>query len=73
MMDRETYDVVLEPSSDSTEIWAFVPALPGCVSVGSTKEEALQNVSQALQLMIDTLRETKKTLPSHYRVAVSKS
>ena len=71
-MDIETYDVVLEPSGDGTEIWAFIPALPGCVSVGATQEEALQNVSQALQLMLDTIRETKKTLPSHYRVAVSK-
>ena len=72
-MGIETYDVVLDPSSDGTEIWAFIPALPGCVSVGSTKEEALQNVSQALQLMLDTIRETKKTLPTHYRVVVSKS
>ncbi len=66
MMDIETYNVLLRPSCNGTETLAFVPALPGCVSVGSTKEEALQ-------LMIDTIRETKKPLPTPYRVAVSKS
>lgn len=65
MMDTETYNMVLRPSHNGTGKLAIVPALPGCVSVGSTKEEALQ--------LIDTIREARKTLPTHYRVPVSKS
>lgn len=31
----------------------FVPSLPGCVSQGETKEEALENIKEALELYLD--------------------
>ncbi len=41
--------VILEPS-DEGGFTAVVPALPGCISEGDTREEALGNIREAIQL-----------------------
>ena len=40
--------VTLEPGEDGY-IVAECPAVPGCVSQGKTREEALQNIREAIQ------------------------
>jgi hypothetical protein len=40
------YTVILEQEPDGGYI-ATVPALPGCVSQGDTREEALNNIGEA--------------------------
>lgn len=37
--------------------WAEVPALPGCFSQGETMAELTQNIREAIELYLDTLRE----------------
>ena len=44
--------VVLEPSEDGGYT-VFVPALPGCISEGETKEEALRNIREAIELYLE--------------------
>lgn len=44
--------VILEPS-DEGGYTVYVPALPGCVSEGETKEEALQNIREAIELYLE--------------------
>lgn len=46
--------VVLEPS-DEGGFTASVPSLPGCVSEGDTREEALQNIREAIELYLEPL------------------
>ena len=46
--------VVLEPS-DEGGFTAVVPALPGCLSEGDSREEALANVQEAIELYLETL------------------
>ena len=46
------YTVILEHESDGGFV-ATVPALPGCVSQGDTREEAIANVQEAAELYID--------------------
>ncbi len=43
--------VMLEPS-DEGGYTAIVPALPGCISEGNTREEALANIPEANQLYV---------------------
>ena len=44
--------IVLEPS-DEGGFTVFVPALPGCVSEGDTREEALANIREAIELYLE--------------------
>jgi len=44
--------VVLEPSEEGG-FTAYVPGLPGCISEGDTKKEALENIKEAIQLYIE--------------------
>ena len=48
--------VVLEPSEDGG-FTVVVPALPGCVSEGDTREEALANVREAIQLYLEPVED----------------
>lgn len=40
-----------------------VPALPGCVSQGETKEEALRNIREAIELYVESLKEDGLPVP----------
>ncbi len=44
--------VVLEPSEDGGYT-VTVPALPGCISEGDSREEALANIEDAIQLCLE--------------------
>jgi predicted RNase H-like HicB family nuclease len=44
--------VILEPSEDGG-FTVRVPSLPGCISEGDTREEALANIREALQLYLE--------------------
>ena len=45
--------IVLEPS-DEGGYTVFVPALPGCISEGDTREDALANIREAIELYLDS-------------------
>lgn len=49
-------NVVLEPS-DEGGYTVFVPALPGCISEGNTKEEALKNIREAIELYLEPVED----------------
>jgi predicted RNase H-like HicB family nuclease len=46
--------VVLE-SSEEGGFTASVPSLPGCISEGDTREEALQNIREAIELYLEPI------------------
>ncbi len=55
------YQVLLEPTDDGWFV-ATVPELPGCVSQGKNRADALKNIKEAIQLM------TEDGKPSHREV-----
>lgn len=57
-----TRRVVLYPGEDGYVV-AEVPSLPGCVSQGKTREEALANVREAISLHEDVLRDRGEPVP----------
>ena len=46
--------IVLEPS-DEGGFTVFVPSLPGCISEGETREEAMKNIQEAIELYLETV------------------
>jgi len=44
--------VILEPS-DEGGFTAIVPSLPGCISEGNTRDEALANIREAIELYLE--------------------
>ncbi|MCK5772849.1 MAG: type II toxin-antitoxin system HicB family antitoxin [Thermoplasmata archaeon] len=41
--------VILEPSEEGG-FTVYAPSLPGCISEGDSKEEALENIREAIEL-----------------------
>ncbi len=44
--------VILEPQEEGGYT-VHVPSLPGCISQGETKEEALKNIKEAIELYLE--------------------
>jgi predicted RNase H-like HicB family nuclease len=54
------------PQSEGGGYVAFCEEIPGAITQGDTLEEARENLKDALQLMLETLREeTAKRLGQH--------
>ena len=58
--------VLLEPSEDGGYT-VRVPSLPGCISEGDTREEALTNIRDAIQLYLEPL-DDETAAPPHGEV-----
>jgi len=48
--------VILEPSEEGGYT-AIVPSLPGCLSEGDTREEALKNIREAIELYLESVED----------------
>lgn len=55
------YRIVIEKTSRNYS--AFVPDLPGCVATGTTKEEVIRQIRQAIEFHIESLRENGDPVP----------
>ena len=44
--------IVLEPQEEGG-FTAYVPSLSGCISQGDTKEEAIRNIKEAIELYLE--------------------
>jgi predicted RNase H-like HicB family nuclease len=54
--------VILYPGEEGY-IVAECPSLPGCISQGQTRTEALENIREAISLSIKTLVEEGEIVP----------
>lgn len=61
-MAKMTRQVVLYPGEDGYVV-AKVPSLPGCISQGETRAEALANIREAISLHEDVLRDRGEPVP----------
>ena len=53
------FDVVLERDKKTGQVYASVPALPGCYTYGDSVEEVLENIKEAIELHRDSMKEGK--------------
>jgi len=57
------YEVIIYWSDEDQAFVAEVPELPGCAAHGATREAALANAEDAIQLWLDTAREYGDPIP----------
>jgi predicted RNase H-like HicB family nuclease len=63
---RVSYTIILQPETDPEFAGyynASVPALPGCLSYGRNREEALKNIEEALELYLEDLESSGESVP----------
>ena len=48
--------IILEPSEEGGYT-TIVPSLPGCISEGDTREEALRNIQEAIELYLEPVED----------------
>jgi predicted RNase H-like HicB family nuclease len=56
------YRVLIEQDEDGFFV-AEVPALPGCVSQGDTRQEALENIREAIAGYLESLADHQEPVP----------
>ena len=54
--------VIIYPGEDGYCV-AQCPSLPPCISQGKTKEEALENIQEAIELYLEMLQEEGRVIP----------
>jgi len=56
------YRVLIEQDEDGLFV-AEVPALPGCLSQGKTRAEALKNIQEAISAYLESLKAHGEPIP----------
>jgi predicted RNase H-like HicB family nuclease len=59
--------VILEPSEEGG-FTVYAPALPGCISEGSTRDEALKNIREAIELYLEPVEDDIAPQPEAERL-----
>ena len=62
--------VILEPSAEGGYT-ILVPSLPGCITEGETKEEALANVQESVELYLEPVEDDSDFAPNEETLEVS--
>ena len=57
------FRVILEPN-ESGGYTVTVPLLPGCISEGDARAEALANIKEAIELYIESLQADGEPIPT---------
>jgi predicted RNase H-like HicB family nuclease len=56
------YTIIIERASDGG-YGAYVPDLPGCIGMGATKEEVLENIAEAIEFHIEGMKAEGLPIP----------
>lgn len=57
--------VILYPGEDGYWV-AEVPSLPGCISQGETKEQAIANIREAITVYVESLEADGLPVPTEH-------
>ena len=67
------YTIILDPDEEGKGYAVTVPALPGCITQGRTREEAIERAKEAIALYIESLEADGEPIPEEtYPVEVIK-
>ena len=63
------FRVTVEPDEDGVFV-AECPALPGCISQGKTRDEAMANIRDAIQGYVKSLKKHGEPIPEPVNTSV---
>lgn len=63
------YTIIIEKAEGNYS--AYCPDLPGCIATGSTIEETIERMKEAIEFHIEGLKEEEITIPEPFTKAVS--
>lgn len=61
------YTIILHPDEEGKGYTVIVPSLPGCITQGKTKEEAIERAKEAIAVYLDSLQAEGRPLPAERR------
>ncbi|HVA81865.1 MAG TPA: type II toxin-antitoxin system HicB family antitoxin [Candidatus Binataceae bacterium] len=62
MRNKTKYRVLLHRDEDGVFV-VEAPALPGCISQGATRQEAVRNISEAIAGYLESLKQHGDPIP----------
>jgi predicted RNase H-like HicB family nuclease len=62
--------IILE-RSDEGGYTVYVPSLPGCISEGETKKEALKNIQEAIELYLEPIEDDQSFSPNIEKIEIA--
>jgi predicted RNase H-like HicB family nuclease len=68
LSEKMDLPVILNAGHDGYVV-AECPVIPGCISQGRTRREALRNIREAIELCLESRAEEGWELASHYDLA----
>jgi antitoxin HicB len=69
-MTTQDFKVFLEPDFEYGSYVVECPSLPGCYSQGKTVSEALANIREAIELVIEDMESRGEEIPDPSEVLV---
>ena len=61
------YTIILDPDEEGRGYTVTVPSLPGCITQGKTKKEAIERAREAIALYLESLRAEGRPVPKESR------
>jgi len=58
------YRIIIEQDEDGIFV-VECPSLPGCISQGETRKEALENIQDAIKGYLESLKKHNEPIPSN--------
>jgi predicted RNase H-like HicB family nuclease len=65
-MQAHKYTIVLDPWPDGNGYTVTVPALPGCVTQGKSRREAIKRAQEAIRCHIEGLNADNLPVPQEH-------
>ena len=66
-MSESKYEMIIYWSDEDRAFLAEVPELPGCISDGETRVEAVKNANEVIRLWIETAQIHRWEIPTPRR------
>ena len=68
-MKTLTLPIILTPDTDAGGFVVECPVIPGCISQGDTRDEAVANIREAIALCLETRAAEGWSLPIGFETA----